>query len=293
MGVERWSHRQIAMYLDGDSRGLVTGKLSNCWWFMAFYWEAEQAGQNTASPHWSNRGNLAQLLFNRGLAILLCQKLLNNSTPTPFTFFRVMFVPFASLNSSSPNGLTPSLSESRWGQATLNGWYDLKWWKIRLDMVLKTAFFGHKKVDLSRWYCGPWRELWAPYGEDFDVKNGVLRLAPVFGIFFQIYQYHSLARPQITCPKTRCGLNRAGIQSKEGPQGIILGGSLPCNGGGGGRSSFSLPCLYRSEHGSYRYCRSSFPMAFLWLQWDPRTEKKKRSDRLWEAESITWVGVLW
>ena len=37
-----------------------------------------------------------------------------------------------------------------------------------------------------------------PYGEDFEVKNGGLRLAPIFfGTFFLVYQYHNLARPEI------------------------------------------------------------------------------------------------
>ena len=40
----------------------------------------------------------------------------------------------------------------------------------------------------------------APYGDDFEVKNGGLRLAPIFGIFFLVYQYHNLARPEIMKP---------------------------------------------------------------------------------------------
>ncbi len=36
-----------------------------------------------------------------------------------------------------------------------------------------------------------------PYGEDFEVKNGGLRLAPILRTFFLIYQYHNLARPEI------------------------------------------------------------------------------------------------
>ena len=28
----------------------------------------------------------------------------------------------------------------------------------------------------------------APYGEDFEVKNGALRLAPIFGTFFLVDQ---------------------------------------------------------------------------------------------------------
>jgi len=54
--------------------------------------------------------------------------------------------------------------------------------KIRLDSVLKTAFFGTKGPIWAD-VINPWRELRAPYGEDFEVENGGLRLAPVFGMF--------------------------------------------------------------------------------------------------------------
>ena len=44
------------------------------------------------------------------------------------------------------------------------------------------AFFGTKG---SIWadVMGPWRELRAPYGDDFEIKNSGLRLSPIFGIF--------------------------------------------------------------------------------------------------------------
>jgi len=60
-------------------------------------------------------------------------------------------------------------------------------------MVFKTAFLGTKK-SIQTDGIGPWSELQAPYGDDFEVKNGGLRLAPVFGTFFLIYQYHNLDR---------------------------------------------------------------------------------------------------
>ena len=47
--------------------------------------------------------------------------------------------------------------------------------KIIFDIVLKTAFLG-TKGSIQTDGIGPWRELRTPYGEDFEVKNGGLRL---------------------------------------------------------------------------------------------------------------------
>ena len=68
--------------------------------------------------------------------------------------------------------------------------------KIIFDIILKTASLGAKR-SIQTDGIGPWPELRVPYGEDFEVKNGGLRLAPVFGTFFLIYQYHNLAQPEI------------------------------------------------------------------------------------------------
>ena len=55
----------------------------------------------------------------------------------------------------------------------------------------------------------------APYGEDFGVKNGDLRLAPIFRAFFLIYQYHILDRPQIIGRGITAPLNRPLCRSDE------------------------------------------------------------------------------
>jgi hypothetical protein len=54
--------------------------------------------------------------------------------------------------------------------------------KTRLDMVPKREFFD-TKGSIQADGIGPWRDLQAPYGENFSATNGDLRVEPIFGIF--------------------------------------------------------------------------------------------------------------
>ena len=68
--------------------------------------------------------------------------------------------------------------------------------EIRPEMILKTRFLG-KKGRFRQMVLVHGQSYELPYGEDFEVKNGGLRLAPIFGLFFLVDQYYSMARPEI------------------------------------------------------------------------------------------------
>ena len=61
--------------------------------------------------------------------------------------------------------------------------------KIIFDIVLKAAFLGTKR-SIQTDGIGPWRELRTPYGEDFEVKNGGLRLENTY--FWNIFPGRSI-----------------------------------------------------------------------------------------------------
>ena len=56
--------------------------------------------------------------------------------------------------------------------------------KIIFDIILKTEFLGTKR-SIQTDGIGSWGELRASYGEDFEVKNGGLRLDTYFWNIFR------------------------------------------------------------------------------------------------------------